>query len=156
MRVANAFGRGDIEGIKLASNAVMFLSIGFACVTALIFLLVPETLIGFFLNDEETDKSAVVDFAIPLLLMAAAFQVFDSIQITSTRNLLGLKDVQIPMIIAAISYWPIGLAAAYVLAFPLGYGGTGVWGGLVIGLAVASVSLTWRFTHRKRLGLLNI
>ena len=87
--------------------------------------------------------------------MAAAFQIFDAIQVSSAGNLRGLKDAKVPMIIAAICYWPIGLTAAYVLAFPLGYGGTGVWAGLVIGLAVASVCLTWRFANRERLGLLS-
>ena len=39
-----------------------------------------------------------------------------------------------------------GVRAAYgVLGFVLGWGGIGVWGGLVIGLAVASVLLNARF-----------
>jgi len=70
-------------------------------------------------------------------------------------NLRGLKDAKIPMVIAAFSYWPVGLSSAYVLAFPFGFGGAGVWGGLVIGLMVASVCLTWRFAKRDQLSLLN-
>ena len=50
-----------------------------------------------------------------------------------------------PMVIAAISYWAVGLPASYVLGFPMGLGGAGIWWGLVIGLAVASVLLSWRF-----------
>ncbi|MGK0270800.1 MAG: MATE family multidrug resistance protein [Cocleimonas sp.] len=156
VRVANAAGRGDIVGIDLAAKAVLLLSLGFACITALIFLLIPEILVQLFLGEEETDAQAVIAYATPLLIMAAAFQIFDAIQVSSSGSLRGLKDAKIPMIIAAISYWPIGLTAAYVLAFPLGYGGTGVWGGLVIGLAVSSVCLIWRFTNREKLGLLSL
>lgn len=155
VRVANAVGRGDNAGVGLAANAVMILSLGFACVSALIFLIIPEALIDFFLIEEESDSSAVIAYAVPMLVMAAAFQIFDAIQVSSAGNLRGLKDAKVPMIIAAICYWPIGLISGYILAFPLGYGGTGVWGGLVIGLAVASVWLTWRFMNRERLGLLN-
>jgi len=156
VRVANALGRGDPIGIGLAAKAVMLLSLGFAFVSALVFILLPEMLIEFFLTEEETDAAAVIAYAVPMLFMAAAFQIFDAIQISSAGNLRGLKDAKVPMIIAAFSYWPIGLTSGYVLAFPMGYGGTGVWGGLVIGLAVASVCLTWRFANRERLGLVKI
>jgi len=61
---------------------------------------------------------------------------------------------KIPLLYAAISYWPIGVVAAYILAFPLGYGGAGVWAGLAIGLAVAAVLLVSRFLRREKLGLL--
>ncbi|MCL4113580.1 UNVERIFIED_CONTAM: hypothetical protein GTU68_001013 [Idotea baltica] len=154
VRVANSLGRRDSLGIKLAANAVMLLSLGFACVAALLFLLVPEPLIQLFLSEDETDATAVISYAVPLLMMAAAFQIFDAIQIASAGNLRGLKDAKVPMIIAAISYWPIGLTAAYILAFKFDYGGAGVWAGLVIGLVVASICLTWRFSNRERLGLL--
>ena len=155
VRVANAMGRGDLVGVDLASKAVMFLALGFACVTALIFLLAPEPLIELFLAEEETDSLSVISYAVPLLMMAAAFQIFDAIQVSSAGSLRGLKDAKVPMIIAAVSYWFIGLTTAYILAFPLGYGGTGVWGGLVIGLAVSSICLFWRFAKREQLGLIS-
>jgi MATE family multidrug resistance protein len=49
------------------------------------------------------------------------------------------------MVMATISYWVIGMPASYLLAFPMGYGGQGLWLGLVIGLAVAAILLMWRF-----------
>ena len=155
VRVANALGRGDHIGIGLAAKAVMLLSLCFAFTSALIFVFLPEMLIEIFLTEKEKDASAVIAYAVPMLFMAAAFQIFDAIQIASAGNLRGLQDAKVPMIIAAFSYWPVGLISGYILAFPMGYGGTGVWAGLVIGLVVASVCLTWRFANRERLGLLN-
>ena len=49
------------------------------------------------------------------------------------------------MWLAAVSYWLIGIPCSYVLAFPLGYGGVGLWLGLVVGLICAAASLMWRF-----------
>ncbi len=153
VRVGNAVGRSDREGIRLAAKAVMSVSIAMALVSASIFLLFPDFLVQLFLDDENKDATAVLAYAVPLLYVAAAFQIFDNIQVASSGNLRGLKDTHTPMIIAAISYWPIGLTVAYVLAFPLGFGGVGVWGGLVVGLAVAGLLLTLRFHKREVLGL---
>jgi len=43
---------------------------------------------------------------------------------------------------------------AYVLAFPLGMGGVGVWYGLAVGLAIVACLLVWRFHQRERFELL--
>lgn len=155
VRIGNALGREDAEGIGLAAKAVLLISLGFACISVAVFLLIPEILIEFFLSEDETDADAVIAYAVPLLMAAAAFQVFDAIQVTSAGNLRGLKDAKMPMIIAAICYWPIGLTTAYVLAFHFGYGGVGIWTGLVVGLMTAGVCLMWRFINRERLGLVD-
>jgi len=51
--------------------------------------------------------------------------------------------------LAALSYWGLGLPAAYVLGFVLDFGGVGVWAGLIVGLLGAAVLLVWRFTARR-------
>ena len=66
----------------------------------------------------------------------------------------GVQDTKVPMIIAAFSYWGIGMPCSYVLGFVADMGAIGVWLGLVIGLAVAAVLLMIRFwgptLHRLR------
>jgi MATE family multidrug resistance protein len=54
------------------------------------------------------------------------------------------------MVLAAFSYWVIGIPASYVLAFPLGMGAVGLWLGLVVGLMVAAAALMLRFWARFR------
>ena len=49
------------------------------------------------------------------------------------------------MFLAAIAYWLLGLPAAYLFGFVADWKGTGVWLGLVAGLAVAAVLLLIRF-----------
>ena len=46
---------------------------------------------------------------------------------------------------AIVSYWLIGIPFAYLLAFPLGWKGVGLWAGLAIGLACAAIGLLARF-----------
>ena len=155
VRVGNAAGRGEKDAIGMAGLAVVVLAVGFGAVAAVIFLALPEPLIRLFMDESINAEKVeqVVRIAVPMLHMAAAFQVFDSLQVASGSNLRGLQDTKVPMFIAAFSYWIVGMSSAYLIAFPLGMGGAGVWGGLVIGLAAASLGLTQRFNNRERLGL---
>ena len=79
------------------------------------------------------------------MAMAALFQLADGAQVLALGLLRGVQDTTVPMIMAAISYWGLGLSAAWVFGFVLGWGGTGVWFGLVIGLAAAAVMMMTRF-----------
>ena len=56
-----------------------------------------------------------------------------------------VQDTRVPMWMAVLSYWLIGIPMSYVLAFPLGFGGVGLWFGLVIGLACAGALMMTRF-----------
>jgi len=67
--------------------------------------------------------------------------------------LRGLSDTRVPLVIALVGYWLVGLPVSYVFCFPLGFRGVGIWMGLAAGLAAVSVVLTIRFAMRERLGL---
>ena len=80
-----------------------------------------------------------------LLALAALFQVVDAAQVMALGLLRGVQDTTVPMAMAVVSYWVIGVPASYYLAFVAGYDEVGLWLGLVVGLAVAAVLLMWRF-----------
>jgi MATE family multidrug resistance protein len=82
--------------------------------------------------------------------MAALFQLADGAQAIGLGLLRGVQDTRVPMIIAAISYWVIGVTSSYILSQPMGLGAEGVWLGLVIGLSFAAVLLNLRFWQRIR------
>jgi MATE family multidrug resistance protein len=64
--------------------------------------------------------------------------------------LRGIQDTRVPMIIATVAYWLIGMPASYAFGFTFGFGGVGIWAGLAIGLAVAAALLGMRFLRRLR------
>ena len=113
--------------------------------TALGFWLFPRHIVSLYLDLDSPQNAAVIEVAVRLLALAAVFQVVDGIQVAAMGALRGMKDTRIPMVIAAFSYWGIGLVAGYVLAFRLDYGEVGLWWGLVLGLATAAALLTRRF-----------
>ncbi len=149
VRVGRAVGRVDLIGIDRAAKTALLICVCSGLTTALIFWSIPEWLIRLFLDQSNADSARIVAYGIPLLGLAAAFQVFDSIQVTSVGLLRGVRDARIPMFIAIFSYWGVGLPMGYVLAVPFGYGGYGVWIGLAAGLALAAALMSWRFFHRR-------
>jgi len=139
--------------LRRAAYATIVLAVGFSGAAALVFLALPTPLISVFLDASGEDTAAVVALAIPYLFLAALFQLVDGTQAVAAGALRGMQDTRVPMVIAIISYWIVGLGSGYVLAFPLGLGGVGVWTGLALGLAVAAILLMARFIMRDRLGL---
>jgi len=49
------------------------------------------------------------------------------------------------MVMAALSYWAVGVPTSYILGFRAEMGGVGVWIGLILGLSTAGVLLLLRF-----------
>lgn len=56
-----------------------------------------------------------------------------------------MKDTRVPMLLAMISYWGLGMPLGLGLGFALEWNSRGMWIGLIIGLTAASVLLGWRF-----------
>ena len=150
VRVGQAAGRKDADGVQRAAGVGMALSLGFMVLTALTFWLIPERVVSLYLNADDPVNRAVVDTAVLFLGFAAAFQMFDGIQVSAAGALRGLKDTRIPMLISLFSYWGIGMATGATLTFGLGVGGRGLWTGLVVGLIAAAGLLSWRLWRKTR------
>jgi MATE family multidrug resistance protein len=84
------------------------------------------------------------------LLVAAAFQLFDGLQIVTTGALRGTGDTRTPMLANLGAYWFIGLPLGFVLCFKLGWGALGVWLGLCAGLIMIGSGLIFVW-HKRRL-----
>ncbi len=145
VRAGRALGRRDEPGLRQGGIAAIVLSGGFVVLTITLFLAVPDVLVSAFIDPDEPARDALLSVGVSLIIVAALFQAVDALQVMALGLLRGVQDTAVPMVIAVISYWIIGLPASYVLAFTLGYGPVGLWLGLVIGLSVAGVLLSWRF-----------
>ena len=148
IRAGRALGRGDEINLRRGAKMAIGMSTVFAVATMAVFLLIPEPLIVVFIDPSEPEKAALLCIGISLLAMAGLFQVVDAVQVLALGLLRGVQDTAVPMVIATISYWVVGLPVSYLLAFTLGMGGVGIWLGLVVGLSVAAVLMMWRFWRR--------
>ncbi|WP_375480172.1 MATE family efflux transporter [uncultured Nostoc sp.] len=149
VRVGQLAGQNDLVGTRLAGYvgiAIAALSMG---VVALAFWLVPKSIISLYIDINNQNNADVVALAVKLLAVAAIFQIVDGVQVTAAGALRGLKDTRIPMLIGIFAYWCVGLFTGYIFGISLGFGAIGFWWGLAIGLAIAAIILTWRFSTRK-------
>jgi multidrug resistance protein, MATE family len=145
IRVGAAWGRRDREGQRRAAVAATWLSAVIVVLTVVLFVSAPRSLVGVFLDPADPAAPAVLALGAHLLALAALFQVADAGQVMALGFLRGMQDTRTPMVLAAISYWAVGMPISLFLTFVLGLGVTGVWLGLVAGLSLACVLLMLRF-----------
>jgi len=145
IRAGNAYGRNDVPHMARGAKVVTVMSLVFSVLTIVLFVAYPEPLIALFMEPQEPQRVEILAIGTGLLALAALFQLVDGAQVIALGLLRGVQDTRVPMILAAVSYWGIGIPCSYLLGFTYGYEGMGVWGGLVIGLGVASLLLNGRF-----------
>ena len=148
IRAGNAYGRRDRDHMVRGALVVIALSLLFALITVALFLAVPEPLISLFMDNDDPARPAILAIGVTLLALAALFQLVDGAQVIAVGLLRGVQDTAVPMMVAVLSYWAVGLPTSYLLGFVAGLGGVGVWLGLVAGLACAGVFLMLRFWRR--------
>ncbi len=145
VRAGRASGHKDLIGLRKGAVAAIGLSTAFGFVTIAVFLLLPAPMIGAFLSPDDPQRLDIIAIGVGFLAVAALFQFADAAQVMALGLLRGVQDTQVPMIMASVSYWIIGIPTSYVLGFHMGFGGIGIWAGLVLGLVCAGVALMWRF-----------
>ena len=150
VRVGTAMGKGATDEVKRFGRLGIGLCIVWMMFIACAYWFVPRAVISLYFDVNKPANADIVRLAISFLSIAALFQVFDGIQVSTAAALRGLKDTRVPMLISLFSYWVVGMGSSLLLAFVVDLGGRGLWFGLVIGLATAAMLLSWRF-HQKPL-----
>ncbi|PWL19190.1 MATE family efflux transporter [Falsochrobactrum shanghaiense] len=145
VRVGRAFGRGDPSAIAYAGWSSYALGVGFMALMGLLIILFPRMFIGIFLDLGDPQNAAVIELAVVFLALAALFQIVDGAQAVASGMLRGLRDTRIPMYLALLGYWGVGLPLGALLAFYFDFKGVGIWCGLAAGLGMTAVLMTTRW-----------
>jgi MATE family multidrug resistance protein len=122
----------------------------FMSATSVILALFPRQIAELYFASDSAQTAEAVALATVFLRVAAAFQVFDGLQVVAALSLRGLKDARAPMWIAGGSYWLAGFPVCVLLGFGLHMAGLGIWMGLAFALFVAAVTMCWRFWYLSR------
>jgi MATE family multidrug resistance protein len=140
VRVGHAIGAGDRATAR--HRGLLSLGLGTAVMScsALGFLLVPGVFARLF-----TDDPVAIAAAIPLLRIAAVFQLSDGAQAIAAGALRGTGDTHAGFIANLIGHYAIGLPLSIGLAFGLDWGAPGLWWGLSAGLTATAALLIARF-----------
>jgi multidrug resistance protein, MATE family len=144
-RVGQWFGQKDFDGARRSAYISTSICLGFMTLTAIALLLFPQQVIAIYLDIHNRENANVLALAIPMLTIAAFAQILDGLQKTTIGALYGLQDTRVPMMLSLPAFWGVGLTSGYVLGFQFGLGGTGLWLGQSIGVAIAATIFVWRF-----------
>lgn len=138
VRVGHAVG----EGRSPRRPGLVGIGIGAAFMSAcgVVFVAIPGALVALFTKDAE-----IAELGARLLVVAAAFQLFDGVQGVAAGALRGAGDVRFAFAANVGAHWLVGFPLALLLGFRLGLGAAGLWWGLLAGLVVVSALLLWRF-----------
>jgi len=147
VRVGQNLGRKDPAGARRAGWSAIALGCGFMLCSGLTFVTFSHLIPRLFSPDPQ-----VVSVGATLLLIAAAFQLFDGLQTVATGALRGTGDTRTPMLANLVAYWFIGLPLGYVLCFELDWGALGIWSGLCLGLILIGSALLIAWNRRLQPG----
>ncbi len=138
--VGHAVGAGDGGRARRAGWLALALGVGFMLLAAVVYLGIPGPLVALYTRDPQ-----VMALGSKLLLIVAAFQVFDGTQTVTTGALRGLGETRAPMLANLVGYWVLGLPLGLTLCFALGWGVFGLWIGLTLALIVIALTLLARW-----------
>jgi MATE family multidrug resistance protein len=151
VRVGQAIGRGSQAEARAAGWTGIALGAGFMLAMSAVLVAAPGRIAEGFTHGPD-----VIAAAVPLLLVGAAFQFFDGVQVTATGVLRGAGNTRAGLAAHIMGYWVVGLPVGLWLGFGSGVSGhplgaVGLWIGLCAGLMFAGVALVtvwWRALRR--------
>jgi MATE family multidrug resistance protein len=140
IRVSHQYGERRFADARKAGFAASHISIALMALAGITFILFNDVIPYIFTQDHH-----VAEIASKLLYVAAAFQLFDAVQLSALASLRALADVKWPLITSLFTYYVIGLPFAYFAGTTFGLGPVGVWLGLLAGLMLAAILFLYRF-----------
>ena len=118
------------------------LALAFSTVAIAILLVFREPIASLYTTDVQ-----IIGLVTHFLIYAALFQLSDAVQAPVQGALRGYKDVNMTFVMAIVSYWVLGLPIGYLMATFTDLGPFGYWIGLIVGLTVGAITLTFRLFH---------
>ncbi len=150
-RIGNLIGEGRFATARRSARYALWMALGSMTLFAATFYFGRHDLPSLYTNSEEIDVRLVAALILPI---AAAFQIFDGVQVVGSGILRGAGQTRPAAIFNLLGYWPLALPMAWWLTFHGGFGIRGIWIGLALGLAIVAVGvvLWWRRLDLERLG----
>lgn len=148
--VAHGIGRRAPVDARRVCVTGLALTAAIALVQATLVITFREPIAALYSEDAEVRR-----LASHLLVYAAAFRVFDAINVGGNGALRGYKDTRITLVLALSAYWIVGFPLSYSLALtdfwgrPMGV--EGFWVGMVVTLGLTACLTTarvWRTSRR--------
>ncbi len=143
--VGQSYGRRNGQDLKRAGQLGYQIALAWMLGTSAVLLMVPEFFLGWYTHD-----AAVIETGKGLMLVAAAFQIADGIQVMGTGTLRGIGDTQSSMYVNLVGHWAFGLPVGLLLAYTYQMKIQGIWIGLATGLWLVALVLVGIWVRKSR------
>jgi MATE family multidrug resistance protein len=135
-RVGNLIGENRPAAAQRSAWIAMGMAATAMALSALLFVALRDALPRLY-----TPEVAVLGLGAGLLPIAAAFQLFDGLQVVGNGVLRGMGRTVPAAVFNLVGFYLLALPAGWFLTFRAGLGVAGVWWGLCIGLGTVAILL---------------
>ena len=140
VRVGNAIGRDDQQGISRAAWVGIGMTAVAMAVISIVFVTIPGEIVSIYTADPE-----VLVIATTIVMVSASLLIFDGVQGVLMSVLRSCGEVWTPALLYGLSFWVFAVPFAAWVAFSQGYGAPGLMGAMLLGVVLASLLLGLRF-----------
>jgi len=136
--VGQAIGAKTLNWAGKVGNGIVVIAVAYMGVSGLVIAAAGPWIMPFFTNSADPAAAAVAARGCILLWIAAGYQLFDGLNLSSSACLRGAGDVRVPSIMVLALSWGFFVPLAHILSFEpgtgwvdwlpqLGYGAIGGW-----------------------------
>jgi MATE family multidrug resistance protein len=157
--VGQAIGAHRKDWALKVGNGIILISVLYMGAIGVLLAALGPWVLPFFTNAADPDSAAVVIRASTLLWIAAGYQLFDGLNISSSANLRGAGDVRLPALMVLTLSWLVFVPLAHSLSFApgqgwvnwlpqYGFGAVGGWFAALIYILLLGLMLYLRWRSR--------
>jgi len=154
--VGQAVGGRTLDWASKVGNGIILITVLYMGLIGLGMAAAGPWLLPWFTNPADPQSAAVAANGCELLWIAAGYQLFDGLNISSSSCLRGAADVRIPAIMVLALSWSVFVPLAHILSFKpgagwvdwlpqLGLGAAGGWFAALIYICCLGVMLFLRW-----------
>ena len=142
--VGQRLGAGKPEEARRLGLRCIRICLALLCAVGAAMLLVSAPLAALFSVDAE-----VVRITTGLIVMCGLVQPMNALTIVAQGALGGAGDTVMPFVFSLVTMWSLRILFSLLLGFALGLGVYGIYGSMLLDLAVRSALLVARFSRGK-------
>lgn len=143
IKVGFANGARNYLDLKRYSISGTTLTTSFMSLCGVVLFFFPKEILRLM-----SDDTRLLNIAIPVLMVAAIFQIFDGLQVAFSGILKGLKMTKFVSMAILCGYWLLGLPLGWVLSYKFDMNLVGFWVGLAFSIFVMSLFMGIVVVHK--------
>jgi MATE family multidrug resistance protein len=124
--VSTAIGTNEFNSTRKIANAGLAIGLGISMMALALFEVIPEQLLGVFINSEDDNNKEALELAKTLLLFSGFGLIPDMVRNIYSGGINAYRDSLTPSLIFMITTIFFNIPAAALLAFPAGLKAKGV------------------------------